>query len=402
MGPSADAAPLTTHVRGRLSQRTVLLVASFGAFLAFLDATIVNVAFPSIRESFPDSTISSLSWILNAYSIVFAAFLVVSGRLADLLGRRRAFTSGVAIFTAASVACALSGSVAHPRRRAHGPGVRRGDARARVARPRGRGVPGRTPVARGRPLGSLRRARLGARPADRRCARRDRRLAVGLPRQPAVRPRRDVGRTPAARGEPRARPASPPRPRRRGALGGHARHAHPRHRQGRGLGLDEPRGARVLRRVGPAPRRLPAQLATPPRPAAGPGAAAHPVLRRRQHRDARRRDGLLRLPAHEHPVAAVRVGLLRAGRRPRGRAGRARRGRARRSPRPGCRTTRVPHRDHPRRDRVGPRLRLVRRRGRPHPRLPRRVAAGPAPQRRRGRGHAPRPRQRGAGGRAGR
>jgi EmrB/QacA subfamily drug resistance transporter len=98
-------------VRPRVSSRTVLLVASFGAFLAFLDATIVNVAFPNIRESFPDSTISTLSWILNAYSIVFAAFLVVSGRLADLLGRKRAFINGVTLFTIASVLCAIAPNV---------------------------------------------------------------------------------------------------------------------------------------------------------------------------------------------------------------------------------------------------------------------------------------------------
>jgi NTE family protein len=97
--------------RGRVSERTVLLVASFGAFLAFLDATIVNVAFPNIRDSFPDATISSLSWILNAYSIVFAAFLVVAGRLADLVGRRRTFTGGVLLFTVSSVACAFAPSV---------------------------------------------------------------------------------------------------------------------------------------------------------------------------------------------------------------------------------------------------------------------------------------------------
>jgi len=109
--PAAPAAPLAAPVRGRVSERTVLLVASFGAFLAFLDATIVNVAFPNIRESFPDATISSLSWILNAYSIVFAAFLVVAGRLADLVGRRRAFTSGILLFTLASVACALAPGV---------------------------------------------------------------------------------------------------------------------------------------------------------------------------------------------------------------------------------------------------------------------------------------------------
>jgi EmrB/QacA subfamily drug resistance transporter len=105
------ALPAPGRSKGRIPERTVLLVASFGAFLAFLDATIVNVAFPSIQHSFPQSSISSLSWILNAYSIVFAAFLVVSGRLADLLGRRWAFTSGVLVFTVASAFCAIAGSV---------------------------------------------------------------------------------------------------------------------------------------------------------------------------------------------------------------------------------------------------------------------------------------------------
>ena len=74
---------------GRVTEARVLLVAAFGAFLAFLDATIVNVAFPSIRESFPGTSIGDLSWVLNAYNIVFAAFLIVCGRLAD---RRRSGT----------------------------------------------------------------------------------------------------------------------------------------------------------------------------------------------------------------------------------------------------------------------------------------------------------------------
>ncbi len=112
---STDVRPETkpegTATRGRVSSGAVLGIASFGAFLAFLDATIVNVAFPSIRESFPDSTISNLSWILNAYNIVFAAFLVPFGRMTDLIGRRRTFVWGVLIFTVASVVCALSPSV---------------------------------------------------------------------------------------------------------------------------------------------------------------------------------------------------------------------------------------------------------------------------------------------------
>ena len=95
----------------RVAPTRVLLVACFGAFLAFLDATIVNVAFPSIRESFPTVSIGSLSWILNAYNIVFAAFLIVCGRLTDLLGRRRAFATGVALFTVASALCGAAPSL---------------------------------------------------------------------------------------------------------------------------------------------------------------------------------------------------------------------------------------------------------------------------------------------------
>ena len=70
---------VTAPLLGRVPASRVLLVASFGAFLAFLDATIVNVAFPSIRESFPGTSIARLSWVLNAYNIVFAAFLIVFG-----------------------------------------------------------------------------------------------------------------------------------------------------------------------------------------------------------------------------------------------------------------------------------------------------------------------------------
>jgi EmrB/QacA subfamily drug resistance transporter len=94
-----------------VSSGTVLAVASLGAFLAFLDATVVNVAFPSIRKDFGDTSISELSWVLNAYNIVLAATLVVFGRLADLIGRRRMFVAGVAVFSVASVLCAVADSV---------------------------------------------------------------------------------------------------------------------------------------------------------------------------------------------------------------------------------------------------------------------------------------------------
>ncbi|MCW0211809.1 MAG: MFS transporter [Pseudonocardia sp.] len=88
-----------------------LLVVSTAAFLATLDLFIVAIAFPAIRADFPDAGIANLSWVLNAYTVVFAAFLAPAGRLADRFGRRRLFLLGVATFTLASAACALAGSV---------------------------------------------------------------------------------------------------------------------------------------------------------------------------------------------------------------------------------------------------------------------------------------------------
>jgi hypothetical protein len=90
--PVAGEPPLAT--RRRPSPRRVLAIASLGAAVAFVDATIVNIAFPNIARSFSGTPISSLSWVLNAYNIVFAAFLVAAGRIADILGRRRIFVLG--------------------------------------------------------------------------------------------------------------------------------------------------------------------------------------------------------------------------------------------------------------------------------------------------------------------
>ncbi|WP_245540812.1 MFS transporter [Patulibacter americanus] len=89
----------------------VLLVVAAAVFLASLDLFIVNVAFPDIAASFDGASVSSLSWVLNAYAIVFAALLVPAGRFADLVGRRRAFLLGLGVFVGASALCALAWSV---------------------------------------------------------------------------------------------------------------------------------------------------------------------------------------------------------------------------------------------------------------------------------------------------
>jgi EmrB/QacA subfamily drug resistance transporter len=89
----------------------VLLVTSVAVFMTFLDVTIVNIAFPDIRRSFSGSSLADLSWILNAYAIVFAAALVPAGRLADRFGRRRFFFVGLLVFLAASVVAGAAASV---------------------------------------------------------------------------------------------------------------------------------------------------------------------------------------------------------------------------------------------------------------------------------------------------
>ena len=79
----------------RLDQRwKVTLVVLVGVFMSSLDLFIVNIAFPAIEHSYHGSSFSGLSWILNAYTIVFAALLVPAGRWSDRLGRRRGFLGG--------------------------------------------------------------------------------------------------------------------------------------------------------------------------------------------------------------------------------------------------------------------------------------------------------------------
>jgi EmrB/QacA subfamily drug resistance transporter len=85
-----------------------LTVLSAAAFMASLDLFIVNVAFADIGRDFHGESLGNLSWILNGYAVLFAALLVPLGRLADRYGRRAGFLAGLAVFTLASAACAVS------------------------------------------------------------------------------------------------------------------------------------------------------------------------------------------------------------------------------------------------------------------------------------------------------
>ena len=97
--------------RPALRPAAVLAIGSASSFLVYLDATIVNVAFPDVRASFDGATLAGLSWILSAYGIVFAALLVPGGRFADVVGGRRLFLAGLAGFTLGSALCATAPSV---------------------------------------------------------------------------------------------------------------------------------------------------------------------------------------------------------------------------------------------------------------------------------------------------
>ena len=92
--------PLTPAARSRV----VFWATALGAMMTSLDLSIGNVALPSIARSFPDASASSLSWVLNAYTVVYGAMLITAGRLADLRGVRRIYAAGVAVFTASSLA----------------------------------------------------------------------------------------------------------------------------------------------------------------------------------------------------------------------------------------------------------------------------------------------------------
>src|SRR5437773_3765332 len=84
-----------------------LAAVSFGLFMIMLDNTVVNVALPAMQRALKIGP-SELEWVVVGYALTFATFMLTGGKLADLYGRRRLFIVGLAIFTAASLACGLA------------------------------------------------------------------------------------------------------------------------------------------------------------------------------------------------------------------------------------------------------------------------------------------------------
>src|SRR5438309_936287 len=84
-----------------------LIVVCFGQLMIVLDSTIVNVALPSIQRDLGFSQ-ADLTWVVNAYLITYGGFVLLAGRLGDLIGRKRVFLAGVLLFTLASAICGLA------------------------------------------------------------------------------------------------------------------------------------------------------------------------------------------------------------------------------------------------------------------------------------------------------
>src|SRR4051812_18753325 len=105
MTPQLSETPAPTAL-GRHAA-AVLALTSAVVFMVFLDATIVNVAFETISRDLHAGA-SGLAWVLNSYSLAFAAMLIPAGRLADRYGRRRVFLLGVAGFTVFSGLCGFA------------------------------------------------------------------------------------------------------------------------------------------------------------------------------------------------------------------------------------------------------------------------------------------------------
>jgi len=106
------AAPAVAEPPARTaSPWPVFWVASVAIFLVSLDGTMLYSVFGALREGFPGASAADMSWVLNAYTVVYAAMLIPAGGLADTHGRKRVFLLGVTLFIAASALCGLAGSV---------------------------------------------------------------------------------------------------------------------------------------------------------------------------------------------------------------------------------------------------------------------------------------------------
>ena len=104
----SNGLPPFTRPPGAGSPGRVFAVLALAVFISTLDMFIVNIAFPALQIAFAEPGVATVSWVLNAYAIVFAAMLVPAGKLGDVIGRRRVFTAGLIAFGVGSAVCAVA------------------------------------------------------------------------------------------------------------------------------------------------------------------------------------------------------------------------------------------------------------------------------------------------------
>ncbi len=109
MSAAAVLPRLRPHAKPHERSNALLILICLAQFMVLLDISIVNVALPSMQTGLHFST-TGLQWVVNAYTITFAGFLMLGGRAADLIGRRRMFFTGTALFSIASLLCAFASS----------------------------------------------------------------------------------------------------------------------------------------------------------------------------------------------------------------------------------------------------------------------------------------------------
>ena len=100
--------PVTNRPESRGSRGLTLVTVALANVLAVVDYNIVSVAMPDLQRTFPGTGLAELSWVMNGYTIVFAAVLLPAGGLADRYGSKRLFLAGMAVFSLASLLCALA------------------------------------------------------------------------------------------------------------------------------------------------------------------------------------------------------------------------------------------------------------------------------------------------------
>ena len=189
----------TSFLATRRGKLTLALLCAV-AFLDFVDAPIVNVALPSIRHALHFS-VAGLQWVPSAYLLTYGGFMLLGGRLADLLGRRRILLGGIVVIGLLVADRRLRAELERARRRTARAGARRrDDAPCRALDPHDELQGGQGPAHRARRLGRHRRTCVGGRRAPRRSPDPGIRLAVGDVRQP------DRGRARVRR----RRPSDPP------------------------------------------------------------------------------------------------------------------------------------------------------------------------------------------------